>query len=95
MQEDVPCGGKPPDDLILPLRGIFCKQIEHTDCENFMGEFLQAHYHVKDIALKELSLPFITDYETFLRTDKHLKINSAMVFVGSEKSLVVCDKRQR
>ena len=36
---------------------------------------------MKDIALKELSLPFITDYETFLRTDKHLKINSAMVFV--------------
>ena len=34
---------------------------------------MQVHYHVKDIALKELSLPFITDYETFLRTDKHLK----------------------
>ena len=29
----------------------------------YVGEFLQAHYHVKDIALKELSLPFITDYE--------------------------------
>ena len=27
----------------------------------YVGEFLQAHYHVKDIALKELSLPFITD----------------------------------
>ena len=54
----------------------------------YVGEFLQAHYHVKDIALKELSLPFITDYETFLRTDKHLKINSAMVFVRNLRAMV-------
>ena len=40
------------------------------------------------IALKELSLPFITDYETFLRTDKHLKINSAMVFVRNLRAMV-------
>lgn len=54
----------------------------------YVGEFLQTHYHVKDIALKELSLPFITDYETFLRTDKHLKINSAMVFVRNLRAMV-------
>ena len=48
----------------------------------------RSHYHVKDIALKELSLPFITDYETFLRTDKHLKINSAMVFVRNLRAMV-------
>ena len=54
----------------------------------YVGEFLQSHYHVKDIALKELSLPFITDYETFLRTDKHLKINSAMVFVRNLRAMV-------
>ena len=54
----------------------------------YVGEFLQMHYHVKDIALKELSLPFITDYETFLRTDKHLKINSAMVFVRNLRAMV-------
>lgn len=54
----------------------------------YVGEFLQAHYHVKDIALKELSLPFITDYETFLRTDKHLKINSAMVFVRNLRAMI-------
>ena len=53
-----------------------------------MGEFLQTHYHVKDIALKELSLPFITDYETFLRTDKHMKINSAMVFVRNLRAMI-------
>ena len=54
----------------------------------YVGEFLQTHYHVKDIALKELSLPFITDYETFLRTDKHLKINSAMVFVRNLRAMI-------
>ena len=54
----------------------------------YVGEFLQTHYHVKDIALKELSLPFITDYETFLRTEKHLKINSAMVFVRNLRAMV-------
>ena len=31
---------------------------------------------------------FITDYETFLRTDKHLKINSAMVFVRNLRAMV-------
>ena len=54
----------------------------------YVGEFLQSHYHVKDIALKELSLPFITNYETFLRIDKQLKINSAMVFVRSLRAMI-------
>ena len=54
----------------------------------YVGEFLQSHYNIKDIALKELSLPFITDYETFLRTDKHLKINSAMVLVRNLRVMI-------
>ena len=54
----------------------------------YTSEFLQSHYHLKDIALKELSLPFITDYETFLRTDKHLKINSAMAFVRILRAMI-------
>ncbi len=54
----------------------------------YVGEFLQSHYNLKDIALKELSLPFITDYETFLRTDKHLKINSAMVLVRNLRVMI-------
>ena len=54
----------------------------------YVGEFLQSHYNLKDIALKELSLPFITDYETFLRTDKHLKNNSAMVLVRNLRVMI-------
>ena len=54
----------------------------------YVGEFLQSHYRVKDIALKELSLPFITNYETFLRIDKQLKISSAMVFVRNLRAMI-------
>lgn len=54
----------------------------------YVGEFLQSHYRVKDIALKELSLPFIMNYETFLRIDKQLKINSAMVFVRNLRAMI-------
>ena len=54
----------------------------------YVGEFLQSHYNLKDIALKELSLSFIMDYETFLRTDKHLKVNSAMAFVWNLRAMI-------
>ena len=36
-----------------------------------LQEFLDIRYHVKDIALKELTPAFISDFEMFLRTDKH------------------------
>ena len=45
-----------------------------------MQEFLDIRYHVKDIALKELTPAFISDFEMFLRTDKHS--NTATRVVG-------------
>ena len=39
-----------------------------------LQEFLDIRYHVKDIALKELTPAFISDFEMFLRTDKHLSL---------------------
>ena len=55
----------------------------------YVGEFLQSHYHVKDIALKELLAYLLSrTTETFLRTEKHLKINSAMVFVRNLRAMV-------
>ena len=36
-----------------------------------LQEFLTIRYRVKDIALKELTPAFISDFEMFLRTDKH------------------------
>ena len=41
-----------------------------------LQEFLNIRYHVKDIALKELTPAFISDFEMFLRTDKHCCTNT-------------------
>ena len=45
-----------------------------------MQEFLDIRYHVKDIALKELTPAFISDFEMFLRTDKHCCTNTAVSY---------------
>lgn len=41
-----------------------------------LQEFLNVHYHVKDIALKELIPAFISNFEMFLRTNKHCCTNT-------------------
>ena len=46
-----------------------------------MQEFLDIRYHVKDIALKELTPAFISDFEMFLRTDKHCCTNTVWLYV--------------
>ena len=46
-----------------------------------MQEFLDIRYHVKDIALKELTPAFISDFEMFLRTDKHCCTNTIWLYV--------------
>ena len=46
-----------------------------------LQEFLSIRYHVKDIALKELTPAFISDFEMFLRTDKHCCTNTIWLYV--------------
>ena len=46
-----------------------------------LQEFLPIRYHVKDIALKELTPAFISDFEMFLRTDKHCCTNTVWLYV--------------
>lgn len=46
-----------------------------------LQEFLNIRYHVKDIALKELTPAFISDFEMFLRTDKHCCTNTVWLYV--------------
>ena len=53
-----------------------------------LQEFLQSRYHVNDISLKELTLAFITDFEAFLRTDKHLCENSLSVYMLPLRTMV-------
>ena len=53
-----------------------------------LQEFLQSRYHVNDIFLKELTPAFITDFEAFLRTDKHLCENSLSVYMLPLRTMV-------
>ena len=45
-----------------------------------LQEFLDIRYHVKDIALKAYPA-FISDFEMFLRTDKHCCTNTVWLYV--------------
>ena len=40
-----------------------------------LQSFLQERYHISDIALKELTPAFISDFEMYLRTVKHCRTN--------------------
>ena len=53
-----------------------------------LQEFLQSRYHVNDISLKELTPAFITDFEAFLRTDKHFCENSLSVYMLPLRTMV-------
>ena len=53
-----------------------------------LQEFIKSRYHVNDIALKELTPAFITDFEAFLRTDKHLCENSLSVYILPLRTMV-------
>ena len=51
-------------------------------------EFLNTRFHVNDIALKELTPAFISDFEAFLRTDKHICENSLSIYILPLRSMV-------
>lgn len=51
-------------------------------------EFLNIRYHVKNIALKELTPAFIPDFEMFLRTDKHCCTNTVWLYVCPLRTMV-------
>ena len=53
-----------------------------------LQEFLNIRYHVKDIALKELTPAFISDFEMFLRTDKHCCTNTVWLYVCPLRTMV-------
>ena len=53
-----------------------------------LQEFLDICYHVKDIALKEFTPAFISDFEMFLRTDKHCCTNTVWLYVCPLRTMV-------
>lgn len=46
-----------------------------------VGDFLRFHYHVSDMALKEIEPSFISDFEIYLKTEKHLAHNTVNIYV--------------
>ncbi len=47
---------------------------------NHLAEFIEKRYKVSDIALRELAPAFITDFDMFLRVDRHCCNNTVWIF---------------
>ena len=48
-----------------------------------LKEFIHQRYRMSDIALKELTPAFITDFDMFLRVDKHCCNNTVWIYTLS------------
>ena len=55
--------------------------IRYKSIYKHVGDFMQYQYHVSDIALKEVLPSFVSDFEVYLKTQKHLKHNSVKKYV--------------
>ena len=62
--------------------------VKYKSVYKHLQEFLTIRYHVKDIALKELTPAFISDFEMFLRTDKHCCTNTVWQYVSPLRTMV-------
>jgi site-specific recombinase XerD len=57
-----------------------------------MEEFMQYQYKVSDIALKEINHMFITDFETYLRTNSQCNENTTAKFMQTFRMIVIIAK---
>ena len=53
-----------------------------------LEEFIYQRYHVKDIALKELTPAFISDFDIFLRTEKNCCTNTVWLYLCPLRTMV-------
>ncbi len=53
-----------------------------------LKEFIYQRYHMSDIALKELTPAFITDFDMFLRVDKHCCNNTVWIYTCPLRTMV-------
>jgi hypothetical protein len=51
-------------------------------------EFIYQRYHLSDIALKELTPAFITDFDMFLRVDRHCCNNTVWIYMSPLRTMV-------
>jgi site-specific recombinase XerD len=57
-----------------------------------LEEFMQVKYRIKDIALKEISHVFITDFENYLRTESGCNENTTAKFMQTFRMIVIVAK---
>lgn len=53
-----------------------------------LEEFIYQRYHVRDIALKELTPAFISDFDIFLRTEKNCCTNTVWLYLCPFRTMV-------
>ena len=63
--------------------GLRCPSTYHKYCTVYkhLEEFIKNRYRVSDIALKELTPAFITDFDIFLRTEKQCSHNTVWIYM--------------
>ncbi len=65
---------------------------KYDRCMRRLEEFMQAKYRIKDIALKEISRVFITDFETYLRTESGCNENTTAKFMQTFRMIIIMAK---
>ena len=55
---------------------------------NHLSEFIKQRYKMSDIALRELTPAFITDFELFLRTEKNHCTNTVWSYMMPFRSII-------
>lgn len=65
---------------------------KYDRCMRRLEEFMQTKYRIKDIALKEISHVFITDFENYLRTESGCNENTTAKFMQTFRMIVIVAK---
>ncbi len=65
---------------------------KYDRCMRRLEEFMQAKYRIRDIALKEISHLFITDFETYLRTENGCNENTTAKFMQTFRMIIIMAK---
>lgn len=78
------------EDFAKQVGKIKCKSTYHKYCTVYkhLEQFIKTRYRVSDIALKELTPAFITDFELFLRTDKNCSHNTVWIYMMPLRRMV-------
>ncbi len=65
---------------------------KYERCHRRLEEFMQAKYRIKDIALKEITHKFITDFENYLRVESKCNENTAAKFMQTFRMIIILAK---